>query len=184
MIESLLEAVGIVYLSNFVVVDYISRDDSVTNSVSNEYFKKVMSSEKLVYDLFKSHNKENYFKIRCLDSLNFFLYQIHKYAPATIEELTYSLNDLSWFFKKCKEYDLMPNTYINQILFKLILDNDIESILNIKKIINREEKLNKRIFTLKNENKSLKSKVANLQTTKGWLKYKIFNIYQRIKKRS
>ena len=178
--KSLLNAKGIVYLSDFVACKHVLSENSTTNKVTVKYFEETMKSEKEIYNIFKGFNEE-YFKIRLLESIDFFLSQLLSNSLNKTEDFLKAINLSKWYFKLCMSWNIFPKKKINKLFLNLLLHNEIENIFIFKEFVNRQKINDKNIAKLKKDNKLLKLKISNIQTTKGWIKYKISNIIKRNK---
>lgn len=192
--KSLLNANGIIYLSDFVTCRHVLSKNSTTNKVTVKYFEETMKSEKEIYNIFKGFNEE-YFKIRLFESIDFFLSQLLSNNINKNEDFLKAIKLTKWYFKLCISYNIFPKKKINKLFFNLLLYNKIENIFIFKEFFNKQKINDKKIANLKNNNKTLKLKIANLkkdnkilklkvaniQRTKGWIKYKISNIIKRFK---
>ena len=180
VIESLLNAEGIIYLSDFVACKHILSKNSTTNKVTVKYFEETMRSEKNIYGIFKRVN-EDYFRIRLLESIDFFLSQLLSSNLDKTENFLKAINLTKWYFKLSVSYNIFPKNKINKLFLNLLLYGDEKDIFIFKELINKQKINAKRIAKLKKNNNDLKLKIANIQTTKGWIKYKLSNIIKRIK---
>jgi glycosyltransferase involved in cell wall biosynthesis len=175
--KNLLNAKGIIYLSDFVACNHILSDNSTTNKVTVKYFEEAMESEKEIYNIFEEFN-EDYFKIRVTESIDFFLSQLLSNNLNTKDFLK-AINLTKWYFELCTSYNIFPKKKINKLFLNLLLYNEYNETKNIlifKEFINKQKINNRKIAKLKENNKSLKLKIANIQTTKGWIKYKVYFI--------
>ncbi|MCL2157694.1 MAG: glycosyltransferase [Methanobrevibacter sp.] len=180
--KSLVSAKKIIYLSNYVACKHILSENSTTNKVTVKYFEETMESEREIYNIFKELNVD-YFKIRLLESLDFFLSQLLSNNLNKSENFLKAINFTKWYLKICKSYNISPKKEMNKIFFNLLLYDEIEAILIFKKFVNKQKMNEKKIIKLRNYNKTLELKVSNIHTTKGWIRYKILNILKRTKKK-
>ncbi|KZX15866.1 putative glycosyltransferase EpsH [Methanobrevibacter cuticularis] len=129
VVEALLKAKGIIYLDDFIVANYVFRANSITHSLNSNYFKGFIESEKLIYQLFRNHGKESYFKIHCSYTLDYLLSQFYiyenNYNNKTHDneiDIKDTRNHVRRFLEKCDECKLMPKNKENMHLFNQILN--------------------------------------------------------------
>lgn len=93
------------------------------------------------------------------------------------------LNEMVFFYTKLDKYQIQLNKdYLP--LVKSILNKKFDDVVLISEVMVIFKK--KEIKTRENyqkKNEKFKKRMAELQTTKGWLNYKIKNIIYRIKKK-
>ena len=134
MSKVLLNANGIDYLYDLLVCYHDLNDDSTTNNVSLNYLTEGLISEKYLLNLYKTINKEYYFKFRCIGNLDFFLTQFLK-SNLSIGEIHTVFPLFKWFIDISNSYNLEPNLFNNKIVFNYISKGDIYSLYIFKKII-------------------------------------------------
>ena len=134
MSKVLLNAQGIDYLYDLLVCYHDLNDDSTTNNVSLNYLTEGLISEKYLLELYKTINKEYYFKFRCIGNLDFFLTQFLK-SNLSLDEIHSVFPLFKWFIDISNSYNLEPNIFNNKIVFNYISKEDICSLYRFKKII-------------------------------------------------
>lgn len=130
MSKVFINAKGIVYLGDLLVCWHDLNDSSTTNNVSFNYLMEGLTSEKYLFEIFSKMDKEIYFKYRCEGNINFFLSQLLK-SNLNKDELSELLPIFNWFIRKADEYGLRPSDS-NLLLFKFILEENIDSLFEIK----------------------------------------------------
>lgn len=125
----LLKASGISYLADDIICYHDLSGESTTNSISFNYLSEGLISEKYLFNLFESLNKEYYFKYRCEGNINFFLSQFLR-SNLNKEEIREILPIYNWFLDKCTSYGLKPNNEKSDCLMKLFIKEDVDGIYN------------------------------------------------------
>lgn len=132
--KALLEANGVNYLWDSLICLHDLNEDSYTNSISYKYFIEGFTSEEYMYNLYKLHGNENFYKIRGEGILDFYLTQFYK-ANLSKTEIIDIYPSLYNFTKRISDFGLTPHVSENNvILFDLILNNDINQILLFKHV--------------------------------------------------
>lgn len=148
--KALINASGIEYLEDTLICYHDLNDKSNTNNVSFRYLKECFVAEKYLYDMYSHIGKEEFYRIRGEGILDFYLKQFYL-SNLDIHEVNEIFPSLYEFIAMCDNLGLTPHvTEINKILFKYILEKDINSIL-IKKGLKEELKRKSQFeFDLKN----------------------------------
>lgn len=172
--KALVKASGIEYLGDALICYHDLNDKSNTNNVTVKYLEECFVAEKYMYDMYNNVGKEEFYKIRGEGILDFYLKQFYL-SNLNILEVNEIFTSLYEFTKMCNNLGLTPHvTEINKILFKHILEKDIDSILIIKGL--KEDSKQKNNFELKLKNfpgKTKKLSRRGLQKVKRTIKNKI-----------
>ena len=150
MNKVLLKASGISYLADDIICYHDLSGESTTNCISFSYLFEGLISEKYLFNLFKSLNKEYYFRYRCEGNINFFLSQFLR-SNLNKKEIREILPIYNWFLDKCTAYGLKPNNEKSDCLMKLFIKEDVDGIYNFinnsnEKVIFNYEELKKKSF--------------------------------------
>lgn len=131
LFKFLLNSNGIYYLNDSLICYHDLNKDSTTNNVSFNYLMEGLVSEKYLFNIFESINKEYYFKYRLEGNLNFFSSQFFN-SNLDENEIRDILPIFNWFAEKGKYYNLSPFDFKNKLLFNSILQKDLFSIVKLK----------------------------------------------------
>ncbi len=184
--HSFLKADGIVYLNNYFSYNYRIRnsdgDKSTIHIRSKKYLMAMIKGYYDTYNILKKLKKEYYYPVIFKNHLNYFTtcFILSDAEPSEKMEL---LNEMVFFYKKLQECqieldkDYLPlvNSILNKKFDDAVLISEVMAIFKKKEIKTREN--------YQRKNKKFKKRVAELQTTKGWLNYKIRNIIYRLKRK-
>ncbi|MEL7671255.1 glycosyltransferase family 2 protein [Methanobacterium sp.] len=204
VVNMFLKAEGIVYLQNYFPYNYRIRDSNEDMSVSHNRNKNnlmgMVSAYYALFDILKDNKKEEYFPIIFGNHLPFWMRnfilssadygekrELLEYAGPLFEEFKKYGADLNikyliqlFNFIAGKKYD--EAIIIAEILSDFIeKQNQLENRLDAKGI--QAADLIKKQKQLETRLDARKKQVAELQTTLGWLEYKIKNIGQRLKRK-
>lgn len=131
MSKVFLNAKGIFYCPNLVVCYHDLNKNSTTNNVFIDYLIEGLISEKYLYDLFKSIDKEIYFKYRCEGNIDFFLTQFLR-SSITLDEFHRFYSLFSKFINQSVKYSLSANKQENKVLFDYFVQNNVDKIIEFK----------------------------------------------------
>ena len=130
--KALVKASGIEYLWDALICYHDLNDKSNTNNVSMRYLEECFVAEKYMYDMYTCIGKEEFYKIRGEGILDFYLRQFYQ-SNLNMSEVNEIFPSLYEFTIMCSNLGLTPHvTETNKILFKHILEKDLDSILIIK----------------------------------------------------
>ena len=176
--KALFKASGIEYLYDTLICYHDLNDKSNTNNVSIRYLEECFIAEKYMYDLYSSFEKDELYKIRGEGILDFYLRQFYR-SNLSISEVNSIFPLLYEFTIMCDNLGLTPHvTETNKILFKYILEKNIESILIKKGLKDPEQnnvKRNLKKFHRKTKNLSHECLFKAKQTIKNKLKPAVIN---------
>ena len=152
--NALIKANKICYLWDSIICYHVLNKKSYTNSLTYNYLLEGFTSEDYMYNLYNKINPTLY-KIRGEGILDFYLTQFYK-TNLSKTELIEIFPILFNFVERINLLGLTPHvTETNVILFNHILNRDIESIMDIKRI----EYKTSRIKNLKNILKKIKKNI-------------------------
>ena len=174
-VHSLLKAKGIIYLNNYFSYNYRIRDSDGEKSTihirNKKYLQAMIDGYYNTYDILKSLKKEDYFPVFFESHLNYWLYSFIL-SNAERQEKVQLLENSFLLFEKQRDYNLnLDEKYLP--LVDNILNRNFDEAIDIAEVM----------ADFQMELIAQKNRMSDLQTTSGWLKYKIENINQRIKKR-
>lgn len=159
MNKAFLCADGISYIRDELICYHDLNDESTTNNVSLNYLLEGLTSEKYLFNLFKSLDKEYCFKYRCEGNVDFFLNQFSK-SDLTDDEIKKVFPIFHWFIEKSNSYGILSNTN-NRMLYNYFLNEDVSPILQYTNLNTNNSDLNEELLnTISNlliELKSLNS---------------------------
>lgn len=131
--KALLSAGGVEYLWDSLICYHCLDDNSYTNNISYKYLSEGFASEQYMYDFYNTYD-EDYYKIRGEGILDFYLKQFYK-SNLNENEINNIFPALYEFISRLNTLGLKPHVNeLNKKLFNLILEKDIESIMELKKI--------------------------------------------------
>ena len=117
---------------------------NTTKNVSYKYLIEGFTSEEYMFELYNDYGNDNLYKIRSEGILDFYLSQFYK-SNLTKNEVIDIFPALYNFTYRINSLGFSPHVNENnKILFNYILDKDIPSILELKKIgmdVPRKQKL-------------------------------------------
>lgn len=131
--KALLCANGVEYLWDSLICYHCLDNNSYTNNISYKYLSEGFASEQYMYDFYNSYD-EDYYKIRGEGILDFYLKQFYK-SNLNKNELEKIFPAVYTFTSRINSLGLKPHVNeVNKNLFNLILEKDINSIMDLKKI--------------------------------------------------
>ena len=134
MSKVLMKAKSVYYLGNSLICYHVLSDNSFTKNISYKYLIEGFTSEEYMFELYAIYENNSLYKIRSEGILDFYLSQFYK-SNLTKNEVIDLFPALYDFTYRISSFDLFPHVNENnKILFKYILDKDIPSILELKKI--------------------------------------------------
>lgn len=137
------------------------------------------------YNILKQEQKENYFPIVFQGNLEYWL-NCFATGNTTKTGKIELLQDAGFLFEKQAEYGFEADETVLS-LFQQIKNKEYESAILISDIISifrkKEITYNKNYRRLLREFEAIKLQVAELQTIKGYLKYKTKNFSSRLKRK-
>ena len=130
--KSLLNANGFCYLGNSLICYHNLNEKSYTNNISYKYLMEGFTSEDYMFDLYNDYD-EDFYKIRGEGILDFYLTQFYK-SNLSENEINKIFPALYDFTKRLNSLGITPHvSQENILLYKYILNNDIKSIIILKK---------------------------------------------------
>lgn len=144
MSKSLMSVKSAYYSGESLICYHVLSDTSYTKNISYKYLIEGFASEEYMFELYNDYGNENLYKIRSEGILDFYLSQFYK-SNLTKNEVIDIFPALYNFTYRINSFGLSPHVNENnKILFNYILDKDIPSILELKKIgidVPRKQKL-------------------------------------------
>ena len=154
--KALINAEGVYYLEDSLICYHILNKNSYTNNISYKYLMEGFTSEEYMYNMYNSMDID-YYKIRGEGILDFYLTQFLK-SNLNKNEILNLFPAMFEFVNRLNDLGLTPHvTEENNILFNLIVNEDIDSILNLKQINLK----NSNEFHLRGQFKSMLKKIIN-----------------------
>ena len=152
--KALLKANSINYLWDSLICLHNLNKDSYTKNITYKYLTEGFTSEEYMYELYRIHGNENFYKIRGEGILDFYLNQFYK-ANLTKQQVIDIFPLLYDFTMRIHNFGLTPHVNENNvILFDLILNKDVNLIFVFKKIdvkVSKKKKVKNLIKKIKNK---------------------------------
>ena len=187
VIHSLLKAQGIVYLNNHFSYNYRIRNSDEEKSTihikSYKYLMAMVDGYYDTYDTLKNLKKEDYFPVIFKNHLNYLMSSFVS-SDAEPSEKMELLDKMAFFYVKFNECQLDELNKDYLPLINSIISRKFDDAVLISEVMaNFKEREIKSRENCQKNNRKLKKRVAELQTTNGWLNYKIKNIIYRFKRK-
>lgn len=184
IVKSLLKAKGVVYLNNFFSYNYRIRnsdyDKSTIHIRNKKYLMAMINGYHDTYSILKSYGSEKYFPIIFQSHLNYWTESLILSNTNSTEKIEL-IKEINFFYNKFEKHEnklKLRDKYYP--LINLILKKEFNEAAALIEVMSNYEK---KEIKLKNNLNASKKQVATLQSTNGWLKYKIKNLNQRAKKK-
>jgi glycosyltransferase involved in cell wall biosynthesis len=184
IVETLLNAKKILYLTDFVVYNYISHENSITTTRTKKYFEGLVKSEELVFNIFKKQNLEEYYKCHISRKLDFFLSQLLLSEIGDKKHLKEIFNILNGFFDRVNSYGVVPNNSIHQIAFNLVKQTDIVNLIYLKETNSKIRRLWNKNILIKEKNNRLKEQHNRLKEQRNMLKEQRSMLKEKVKNKN
>ena len=181
VVNSLLNAKGIIFLNRFIACNRNLRDSgsdrSITYTQSKKYLIGLIGAYTQLYQVFEYNNHKDYIQLGFHSHLSFWMRQFMLYNLNQSEKIEL-LSTAAPLFKKLQINGMNFKQKQMEILFNSISNGKYDEAIVLSEVIQLSiEKENK----LKKKLKSKQKQVATLQTVKGWSSYKSKNIVHRLR---
>lgn len=128
------------YYLKDVVYNYRQRKNNKSNlsisyHCSEEYFKKVNESYKIIYENFKKYNQMNFYKYYYAKSIAYILYKFVDSVLLTDKERINVLKEMKWFFNIKKEIGIPIVSSTIDIITDGIINEEYDNVLKYCKIL-------------------------------------------------
>ena len=180
VVNSLLNAKGIIFLNKFIACNRTVRDSgsdrSITYTQNKKYLTGLTQAYTHLYQVFKHNDCEDYIQLGFHKHISFWMRRFTSdLNPSEKREL---LSTAAPLFKNLQFSGLTLKQKQMDILFNSISNKKYDEAIALSEVIylsiEEENKLKKKL-------KSKQKQVATLQTVKGWSLYKSKNIFHRLK---
>ncbi len=180
MIDAFINSNKIVFINDIVYNFRLRTGDNSSTSLSKgmHYLNGLIDGYKYTIEVLKKNNACKYYDTIFNQHLSVWLSDVTLSETISIEEKHKLINKSIPMFKQLKTVKPFPeNNAIKSIILQLVSDNIDEAFTQMGDY----QLFTNRIFNLENELNQKNQQIAYLQTTKGWFKYKLKNIKQRLK---
>ena len=179
MIDAFINANKIIFINDIVYNFRLRTGDNSSTSLSKgmHYLNGLIDGYKYTIKVLEKNNACKYYDTIFNQHLSVWLSDVALSETITMENKHELINKSIPMFKKIKNINPFPeNNAIKSIILQLVSDNVDEAFTQMGDY----QLFTNRIHNLENELNQKNQQIAYLQTTKGWFKYKIKNIKERL----
>lgn len=204
VVNSFLEAKGIVYLSNHYAVNYSRQTEldgveSVSRNRAAKNLKRTVEGYHETFIILKKYKKEKYFSLVFKGHLQFWTNNFIA-SDATYHEKAELLKDVGILFEKLDDLEMINNEYLRPFFISVSnkeYDKAISIAESLKPLLSTHKSLQNQLYDLQNQLEYVFDEKNNLEnqliltkktlskhlTTLGYMKYKSKNIFSRTNSR-
>ena len=182
VVNAFLKAKGIIYLNNYFSYNYRIRDSDEEKSTiyirNKKYLMAMIMGYYDTYNILKNLKKEEYFPIIFKGHLQYWMdcFISSDAAPTEKKEL---LEKIAFLFKEQNKYGVKLDEKYLPLAEDIVNKEFDRAILRSEVMADFKKRENE----LYGNQEVLQKQIAELQTVKGYLNYKIRNIAYRVKRR-
>ncbi|WP_409200104.1 glycosyltransferase family 2 protein [Methanobrevibacter sp. DSM 116169] len=182
MVDSFLNASKIIFINDIVYNFRLRQGEITSTSLSKgiHYLNGLTEGYDYTLKVLQKNNSCKFYDTILNQHLSTWLSDLILSDTISLKEKKELLEKSSYLFKNIKNINPFPENEENKILMEKIKDSKLDEVYKYIE----SYKFSKKINQLEEELNNKQIQVANLQTTKGWFKYKIKNIYQRLIKKN
>ncbi|MCC7553827.1 MAG: glycosyltransferase family 2 protein [Methanobacteriaceae archaeon] len=181
MVDAFLNANKIVFINDIVYNFRLRQGEITSTSLSKgiHYLNGLIEGYDHTLNVLKKNNSCKYYDTIFNQHLSTLLSDLILSETISLKEKKELLKKSSYLFKNIKNIKPFPENEENKVLMENIKNDELDEVF--KSI--EESRSSKKIRSLESELENKKLQIADLQTTKGWFKYKAKNIIDRLKRK-
>ena len=179
MVDSFINANKIVFINDIVYNFRLRTGDNSSTSLSKgmHYLNGLIDGYSYTADVLKKNNACKYYDTIFNQHLSCWLSDVALSETISLEDKKTLVEKSIPLFEKLENNEPFPeNNAIKSIITQIVAGNLDEAYMQMGDY----RLFTNRIYNLENELNQKRQQVATLQTTKGWFKYKINNIKERL----
>lgn len=181
MVDSFLNANKIVFINDIVYNFRLRQGEITSTSLSKgmHYLNGLIEGYEYTSNVLRKNNSLKYYDTIFNQHLSTWLSDLILSETISFKEKKDLIEKSSYLFKNMTNINPFPENNRNKILMEKIKENKLNEIFDSIE----NYKFSEKIASLEKELEAKKLQIAYLQTTKGWFKYKIKNIFERFKRK-